>query len=97
MDSTHFTDGKTDKQTGQVPGLEGSTARVWTLPSLTLSLEPFFFMMWDSAAPGWTWGIRVAPEGWACLNRALSRSRSSPGLGPNPNPRNAKVLLQAVS
>lgn len=70
-----------------MPDLEGSAARVWTLLSLILSPEPFFCTMWVSIAPGWAWGIRVAPEGWACLNRALSRSRSSWGLGLVGQPR----------
>lgn len=35
IDSAHFTDGKTDKQPGQGPGLEGGAATSWTLLSLT--------------------------------------------------------------
>lgn len=81
IDSAHFTEGKTDKQTGQGPDLEGGAARIWTLLPLTLSPELFSYTMRVLGALGGERGIKVAPEGWACLNGALGRSRSSRGLG----------------
>lgn len=83
IDSAHFTEGKTDKQTGQGPDLEGGAARIWTLLPLTLSPELFSYTMRVLGALGGGKGDQGGSRGVGVFERGFGQEQklSGPGAG----------------